>query len=235
MAAALPGPSSRLFGIGQYTSRGEHVAFEIGWSEYERDVRWAQRVLTTWGIRKADHVLITMPSFEGPWSSPVVRALRLLGAPYSNAEPHAWDARRSATFLRLLPIRAVMGMSAETAMELLAPDSVELLTPVHLIWARPAAVGPLREVGLVPAVFTALGPALALECPQRSGAHLDPDEWRPGVGPDGLTISTVGDRAHVTTDAPMGVEGRIEESPCGCGLPGPRVRLDGLPDLVLAG
>jgi hypothetical protein len=223
MVAAMPG-RGELFGIGRYPDRGERVDLEIGWPEFDRDVAWATRVLTTWGIGAGDHVLLTVPNFEGPWASPVIRALRDLGTVHSNAEPYRWDARRSSTFLRLLPIRAVVGMSVETATALLEQGAGELLAGVALIWARPSAVASLRAAGLSPAVFAMVGPAVGLECSRRAGAHLDPTEWRLDDGPGGATLRTVGDRVHVASGLP--VAGTVESAPCACGLPGQRLKVD---------
>ncbi|MBE8517018.1 hypothetical protein ILP97_05745 [Amycolatopsis sp. H6(2020)] len=226
MAAALPGVVSPLFGIGLYLDGDRQVPFEIGWAEFERDVRWAHRVLAAWGIGEADHVLISTPNFEGPWASPLVRAMRDLRVVHSNVEPYSWDVRRSATFLRLLSFRAFVGMSEETATGLLKqPDCAGALAALSPIWARPAAVRPLRDAGLEPAVFAMLGPALGLECPERSGAHVDPAEWRLAEGPDGVTVSTAGDRVHIVQDLVVSRTGGLEHTPCPCGLPGPRIRL----------
>jgi len=223
MAAALPGPNV-LFGIGRYRDRGQLVDFEIRWPEYERDVRWAQQVLATWGLAAADQVLFTVPNCEGPWSAPVIQAVRNLEITYCNAEPYGWDARRCATFLRLLPITAGIGITAETVTTLLEQETVGLLSSLRLLWARPEAIEPLRGAGLNPATYAIVGPALALECSERSGAHLDPAEWQVASTPDGLTLTTVGERAHRATEISIGL-GRLDETPCGCGLPGPRITL----------
>lgn len=223
MAAALPGPHPTLFGIGSYTAGRGQVDFEIGWAEFERDVRWAHRVLATWDISPGDHVVLSSPNFEGPWTSPLVRALRALRTVHSNAEPYNWDARRSATFLRLLQVKAYIGLAEPIATALV---EAELLADVPLLWARPDAVKPLRANGLAPAVCAMLGPALALECPQRAGAHLDPAEWRVEAVGGTLTLTTVGARAHLTRDLDLGVTGDVDDTPCPCGLPGRRLRLD---------
>jgi hypothetical protein len=221
MAAALPGPHPTLFGIGSYG----RVDFEIGWAEFERDVRWAHRVLATWDVHAGDHVVLSTPNFEGPWTSPLVRALRALRTVHSNVEPYNWDARRSATFLRLLPVTAYIGLSGPIATALLELESADLLAGVPLLWARPDALAPLRAHGLTPAVFAMLGPALALECPQRAGAHLDPAEWLVEESRGTLVLTTVGARAHLTRDLDLGTTGDVDDSPCPCGLPGRRVRL----------
>jgi hypothetical protein len=226
MAAALPGPHPTIFGIGSYRAGHAQVDFEIGWAEFERDVRWAHRVVATWQILAGDHVVLSTPNYEAPWTSPLVRALRTLGTVNSNVEPYNWDARRSATFLRLLPVKAYVGMSAPVATSLLDTGSAELLTSVPLLLARPDAVQPLRAKGLEPAVLAMLGPALALECPERAGAHLDPAEWRVEAVGGALVLNTVGARAHIARDLDLGVTGEVDDSPCTCGLPGRRIRLN---------
>ena len=94
-------------------------------------MRWAHRVLATWNIGKADRVLVSTPNFEGPWSSPLVKALRELEAPHSNAEPYGWDVRRSATFLRLLRFKAFIAVSGEVATGLLRAGWLPVLVDVR--------------------------------------------------------------------------------------------------------
>jgi len=224
MITAMSGTRAEVFGLGRFQRGGELVDFEIGWPEFARDVAWARRMLAAWRVAAGDHVVLTTPNWEGPWASPLIHALRELGTVHSNAEPYTWDARRTSTFLRWLPVRAIIGMSEEAAVALVADASnVALLAKVPLLWARPEALGVLRDAGVRPAGFAKLGPALGLECPEKSGLHLDPAEWR--VGP-GLTLSTVGERAYRAVEVPLGVDGHLDQSPCACGLPGARVRLD---------
>ncbi|MBY8862929.1 hypothetical protein K7711_41110 [Nocardia sp. CA2R105] len=227
MAAAMAGRHPQLAGIAQFVQRdGAKVTFDIGWPELERDTLWAQRLIEVCGLAGGDHVLVTGRNAEGPWLNPLVDALRAGRITFSTAEPYGWDAKRSATFLSLLPINAVIGLSGESAQGLTADEQiVERLAKVPLIWARPDGVGPLREVGVEPATIAMLGPALAAECSPRSGLHLDPDEWRVERAIDGLTLTVVGDRAFARRDIALGVDGEVDPTPCRCGLPGPRVRL----------
>jgi hypothetical protein len=45
------------------------------------------------------------------------------------------------------------------------------------ILAHPNAHPVLQAAGLRPATVAFLGPALAIECPQRAGAHISAAEW----------------------------------------------------------
>jgi hypothetical protein len=62
-----------------------------------------------------------------------------------------------------------------------------------------------------------------VECPQRSGAHLDGAEWTLTERGGELFISTAGPRAHHVTTAATGLAGTITTGPCACGRTGQRV------------
>ncbi|MFI7530328.1 hypothetical protein [Nocardia salmonicida] len=227
MTVAMAGRHPSSAGIGQFACAGEKVGFEIGWEDVERDTAWAIRLLDLWGIGRADSVLVTARNAEGPWFGPVVRALRETGVVYSNAEPYAWDAKRSRALLDMLTMKAMIGIEGEHTEGLLADEhGTELLRDLPAIWARTDALRPLREAGLEPAEMAMLGPALAVECPQRAGLHLNPTEWGISSGTSGLLLSVVGERAYRGQDLQMGHTGSIDEVPCACGLEGPRVHLD---------
>lgn len=227
MTLAMAGRNPALAGIGLFVREGSNVAFEIGWPEVERDTAWAHRVIEAWGIERGDHVLLTARNSEGPWFGPLVTAFRAAGVVFSNAEPYSWDARRVTTMLDYLPIKAILGLSGETADALLADDrAAGLLREVPTIWARRDALDPLRGAGLLPAEMAMLGPAFAVECPARTGLHLDHDEWRISSGSSGLELSVVGERVYRGREIALRSTGTVDEAPCACGLPGSRIRID---------
>lgn len=225
MTTAMAGRHPSLAGIGHFPRGGGEVGFEIGWPEVERDTVWARRLLEVWGLGSADHAVLTLRNSEGPWAGPVIRAMRDAGVVYSNAEPYSWDSRRVTALMNLLPIKAVIGLPGDTAEALVADaEAVALLADVPVIWARTDAMAQLRGAGLNPAEMAMLGPALALSCPQRAGMHLDPAEWQLTAAATGLTLTVVGDRMFRRSDIELDIDATIDEKPCVCGLPGPRIR-----------
>ncbi|MCX4095699.1 hypothetical protein [Nocardia sp. alder85J] len=225
IAEAMAGHHPSLAGIGQFPYEGGNVAFEIGWPEVERDTVWAHRLLAVWGIGRGDFVLFTGRNSESPWFNPIVRAIRAMGSVHSNAEPYAWDARRSTALLGFLTMKAMIGLPAEHAEVLLADErSTGLLRELPVIWARTEAIGSLRSAGLQPAEMALLGPALGVECPERAGLHIDPAEWEIGATATGPVLSAVGQRVHPSRDLALDFAGSVERTPCACGLPGPRLR-----------
>ncbi|MBY8862880.1 hypothetical protein K7711_40865 [Nocardia sp. CA2R105] len=227
MIATMVGPDPELVGIGHFRRAGGDVGFEIGWPEFGRDTVWARRLLEVWAVGAAEHAVLTIRNSEGPWLTPLVHAMRDVGVVFSNAEPFAWDSRRVAALMRLLSVKAVVGLPGETAEVLLADDDTRsLLAAVPVIWARPDAVEQLRGAGLEPAEMAMLGPALALSCPERTGLHLDPGEWHLTAGVAGPALTVVGDRRFSGRDIELNIDGTIDEKPCACGLPGPRIRTE---------
>jgi len=96
---------------------------------------------------------------------------------------------------------------------------------VPAILAHADALPVLTAAGLRPGLIALLGPALALECPQRAGAHVNGAEWLVEGTGDGLVLKTVGQRAHQARRVPLGIAGSVVSGPCPCGSPDPRVLL----------
>jgi hypothetical protein len=164
--------------------------------------------------------------WQGPWVSPVLRACREIGITLGMADVFGWDSRRTATFARRLPLSLVFGLGRETA-EALA-DSGELaglLGGVPAILAHADALPALTTAELRPGLIALLGPALAMECPQRAGAHVNGAEWLVEETGDGLLLSTVAERAHQARRVPLGITGSVVSGSCPCGSADPRVRL----------
>ena len=193
-AAAGALPRAPIFGIGTYAIDSSLVDFELGWDELERDTDWAHSVLLESGVRKGHLVLFSSPNHEAPWTCPIVRALRRIGAPYATSETYGWDARRFAMYIRRLPVKAIIGIGAETVAALDSDGSLStLLGEVGVVWARPDSVSRLQAVGIDAATYAPLGPALGLGLPGERGARVNGDEW---------DVFAISGRIHVSNRRP---------------------------------
>lgn len=211
-AAATAFPRSPLFGIASYPIGPDNTLdFEIGWDEHERDVEWAESLLRSAGLAAGDLVLITINQWEGPWTNPVVSALRRIGAIFLTAEVWSFDARRTSMFLQRLPVKALFGLGADTlsGLESQDPPVVELLRDVELVWARPDAVRRLE--GVAPAVlpYVIVGPALALGVPGKSGVVVNAAEWTVDSKDGELLVSNARERLTIFDRVPTGVRGSV--------------------------
>jgi hypothetical protein len=70
---------------------------------------------------------------------------------------------------------------------------------------------------------TRIGPALAVDCPDRAGAHVNDAEWEVTESGGDLFISSAGPRAYRVSRAPLGIRGTVSAGPCRCGRTGQRI------------
>ncbi|MBW8793432.1 MAG: hypothetical protein JF597_07530 [Streptomyces sp.] len=199
---------------------------ELTWAELARDTDWVTARLREHGLTAGQRALLTASGFEGFWGQAVIRALQDLRVTYGIAEAMGWDHRRTSVFHRELRPHAVIGLSAETLEGLsAAADIGQMFRPTQIVLARPAAVPMLRALGVPACLFSAVGPALALECPERSGAHVNGAEWRLGERDGELFVAAGEQRTSPLPETPLGIAGRVVSGRCGCGSEDPRVLL----------
>lgn len=222
--AALKLPRQRLWGVSRYDVAGAPVYFEVSWDDQRRDTAWARAMLADHGVGAGSGLVIVCGMAESPWFDPFETAARELGAPYSTGEIASFEAFRTGMYARRLPITMIFGIN-RTVAEGLGDELASVVAKVPVIVARPDAADLLAEAGARPAILTRIGPAIAVECPLRAGAHINGAEWTLTERGGELLISTAGPRAHQVTQAPMGLSGRITAEPCGCGRDGQRVTI----------
>ena len=196
--AAQALPRAPIYGIGTYSTGSGSTDFEIGWDEFARDTEWAKSMVVEAGITRGDPVLFSAANHENPWITPVVRAVRRIGAPYVTAETYGWDSRRFATYLSRLPIKAVVGLGKETVEALADPKEMlsTLLSQVRVVWARAGALPLLDAQQIQAATYLPLGPALGLGMPGEQGARVNGDEW--AVVEDGGRVRVTNKRPRAT-------------------------------------
>ena len=230
-AAAAELPKARLWGIGRYDLAGQLVYFEVSWDDWQRDVAWARAMLADHGVgaKKGDGelggglvVVSGMP--ESPWFDPFETAARELGTPYSIGEIYGFEAFRTGMYARRLPVTMIFGID-RTVAEGLGDELADVVARVPVIVARPDAAGLLAEAGAAPYIVTLVGPAIAVECPYRSGAHLNGAEWTLAERGGELFLSTAGPRADQVSQVPVGLRGTLTQGECACGRTGQRVTI----------
>jgi hypothetical protein len=213
--------------VSRYEAAGQPAWFEIGWQDWERDTAWARALLEDHGVGPQGGLVVVGGMAESPWFDPFETAAVQLGAPYSIGEIFAFEAFRTGMYARRLPVTMVFGIDHAVAQGL-GDDLAEVVARVPVIVARPDALGLLTGAGAQPFTVTRVGPAIAVECPHRSGAHLNGAEWTAVERGGELFISTAGPRAHQVSEAATGVRGTLTEGPCPCGRAGQRITITGV-------
>ena len=120
----------------------------------------------------------------------------------------------------------LLGLNAEVFNGLAGMvDPAERLGTVRHLLVRPDAYDAALGAALTPRLIALVGPALGMECVHGTGMHVNPDEWTLDEDSGGLVISSTARRAADLDRAPLVLSGRVVDSACPCGLPGPRIEL----------
>lgn len=212
MAAATAAfPRSPLVGIASCPVGPNIMEFEIGWDEFERDLDWAETLLRSAGIGSGDRVLTMLNPWEGPWTTPAVRALQRIGAVNLPAEVWPFDYRRTSMFLQRLEVKAIFGLGGDTLTGLgqEEPSVAELLQNVDIVWARSDALPKLGDVAPQVLPYVMLGPALALGIPGKSGVVVNAAEWMVDKDGDELVVSNARDRLTTFDRVRTGLRGSV--------------------------
>ncbi len=223
-AATLPRP--RLWGVGEYEVAGQLAYFETSWADWQRDTAWARAMLADHGVSGTSGLIVVSGMPESPWFDPFETAARELGAPFSVGEIYSFEAFRTGMYAHRLPVTMIFGID-RTVAEGLGDDLADVVARVPALGARPDAVSLLTEAGAQPFLVARLGPAIAVECPHRAGAHVDGAEWALAERGGELFLTTAGPRAHRVSDEAVGLHGRLTEGACACGRTGQRVIISG--------
>jgi hypothetical protein len=224
-AAAAAVPPARLWGLGRYDVGDSPVYFEISWHDWRRDTAWARGMLASHGVSRGSGLIIVGGMPESPWFDPFETAARELGVPCSTGDVYPFEAFRTSLYARRLPITMIFGMD-RTVAEALGDELADVVARVPVVGARPDALALLASAGAQPFMVARVGPAIAVECPHRTGAHLNGAEWTLAERGGELFISTAGCRAHQISDAPLGLRGVLHHGPCACGRTGQRVVIE---------
>jgi hypothetical protein len=212
--------------LARFAGRDGTVDLEISWAELTRDTQWVTAALRGLGLTAGRRALLVGSGFEGPWLRPMMDALRALGVTYGIAEALGWDANRTVVFNRELDLHAVIGLSEPVAERLGDPARLrEMFGSTPVVLGRPAAAALLRTAGVPAGVLCFVGPALAIECAQRRGAHVNGAEWQVTARDGELWIAGAGRRVDRLPDTPLGIRAAITTAECECGSRDPRVIL----------
>ncbi|MDQ1425778.1 MAG: hypothetical protein QOD72_3276 [Acidimicrobiaceae bacterium] len=212
-----------MWGVGWLASDSiPDATYVITNAEIEHYTDEAERTLAEFGVTTDELIVVVSLGHEAAQLAPFERAALRMGAVAANADGVPGDAFRLSLYLQHFAPALVVGLNAELVQGLdKFPDAVEALRQTTVL-ARPAAAKLLAERGLDVYEFLLLGPAVAVECRLRAGAHLNADSWTPSVTDGGLVVESVRDGRRVATE----MRGFVLRDPCACGRPDPRIFLD---------
>ena len=201
------------------------AAYEVTWDDLARDAAWTQERLHALGLERGHHALLSCSGHEGPWFQPVIEAMRNLGVVYGASEAMGWDYLRTRVFQRELDLHAVLGLSADTVEALSGQLMLgELFRDTPVVLARPGAAERLSAAGVPAGIISPLGPALAVQCAESAGAHVNGAEWTVTERDGGLVVAAVLEqRVTGPVEIQLDTAGSVLAGRCPCGSDDPRV------------
>ncbi len=196
--------------------------------ELERGRVAALRVLQSFHFRTGGNIMFTSMWDEGAQLMPVERAIMSYGMVVISADSSPFDAGRVESIARRFELKGAMGITAATLEGLarMGHDPAKVFAGM-VVWARPGAYETLSAIATLDVHrCMELGPAFAIECHAKSGAHLDRFEW--DVTEDGgeIVLTSRLERSESFQRFHTGHRGRLLRGVCACGNADPRVLLD---------
>jgi hypothetical protein len=225
---ATSGETDALWGIGWYPTRTGFAAYPARTDDITAAARAAAVTLSGLALAAGDIVVYCGRASESVQFAPFERATNQLGATYTCVDAARFDGRRLGAVVTLFKPSAVLGVDDQLLLGL-ADASVDVaaaLSTVARVAARPLAREMLRAAGLDPLLWLHAGPAVAVECDHRAGAHLQA-RWAPETRDGSLWLAT-GDGTNIDT----GISAAVHAGRCACGDDSPRLVLREIPDFA---
>jgi hypothetical protein len=211
-------------GIGAFLNASGKTFLPASQEEIDRTDQFVSRTLSTFHFRTGGHILVI--SMLDMWVQfmPLERGAMDYGLVVCSADDSPWDAARVESIMRRFDVSAVAAVSNDclNGLEQLGHDPAAVFGDA-VVWAYPDACARLDKSNVHR--FMQLGPAIAMECGQKDGLHIDHFEWNVESVDGELQLSSKMPRAMDFKRFATGIRGEVEQGICGCGNTDPRIRL----------
>ncbi len=175
---AVPGASD-VWAIGCAETAEGPTEYPVSWTDIGRDEAWAKEMLDLAGVGGGDFAFFSYIYSRSAHTWPWLKMGFERGAKLATGMPTQWDAYRLEMYCRLFPVKFIFGLTPE------ALDGLEgaghKLASVFCKVGRIIAVGDawrrLRDAGLSPWKLYWLGPILAIDPSDGTGARFDHKQW----------------------------------------------------------
>lgn len=215
---------AEVWGIGWYPDETHTlVPYRASKPEMVRHREVARERLGTLGVVSDDIVVLVASNHDAIQFLPWEEAANDLGAAFCVVDGSRFDAHRLSAYVTMFAPRAVLGLSIEVveALDARGEDLAVLLADVPVIAALAEAHSWLNDRGIAAIMWNHLGPAVAVECRARTGAHLS-GRWQPEMSGRELVLHRDDDQLLAEHRLRTGQFGTLETEPCTCGSRDPR-------------
>jgi hypothetical protein len=225
MSAFVNAPEAGSHVIAQCRTPNGNTLIPIAGDEIDRLRNWLAWQLRPFDLKPGSTVLQIL-STGAIWPLASLQKALLDGMLLPTfAESSPFDWYRVAAILRQFELAAVFDLNAEmlAMLEENSPESIDLLRKVPVVFADPVAKVRLAALDIAAYSIVNLGPTLAMECPLRTGLHVDGREWRVREQDGEIRVTSLLPRLHPFNDFATGFNGSVERAACRCASPDWRI------------
>lgn len=219
-------PAPDFLAVGRYRDRnGQNQLLPYSQSEFERAVNAYQYRIGSCGLKSGDVILVISLYDESFQFGAFNHAMLDFDFVRVAADASPFDASRVESIIRQFNPAAVVGITAGVLDGLrgLGLDPLALLAG-RRIWARPDAYPQLRHSDNIKLYhWLDVGPAIAMECGEASGAHIDRREWQVSIEDGEVVLSSRLQRCMPFDQYRTGIKATLINGTCRCGVAGPRL------------
>jgi hypothetical protein len=221
----LPGNYQPLF-VGHFYDGSQWQYLPMSDREVRRAMRAILQVLDSFRFPARSCALVLAGHDEWAMSIPLEAALTNNKMILFNADASPYEAPRIEAFIRRFDPPMVFGPTADVLQGLeSAGHTLGTLFDGRVVWAGDAPAYHRLKAETGARVFRRMmvGPALAMECSQGCGLHVDAEEWALEQEGGEIALSHRLGRNPPLVKQKSGVRGGIDCSVCRCGNASPRV------------
>lgn len=206
-------PLPAVWGVGRVVVDGVVSPWAVSQVDIDDEAASVAPRLAALGLGDDDLVLIVSLLSQAIHVVPFEKAAGLVGALYSSADRTPFDAFRTASLIRQLHARVVMGIDGGVldGLEEAGRDLADVFAGVPaVVCVDPDATARLRAVGLRPRGWVTLGPTSAVQALADDAFAYDETRWRVEQASGGeLVVSNIADRLTPCEALRTGVHGTV--------------------------
>jgi len=202
----------RVWGVGRVVVGDEIVPWAVSEADIEDETEVAAAHYQTLGLGDGDLVLVVALLSQAIHAVPLEQGAGRVGALYSSADATRFDAFRTASLIRQLKAKVVIGVDAEVVAGLddLGRELDDVFAPVQAVVAGDAvAHGRLHDAGVPAGRWLRLGPTSAVAAPGEEALSYDATRWQVDEDVGELLLTNVADRLRPCDAFRTGVRGTV--------------------------
>jgi hypothetical protein len=204
----------RVWGIGRVVVGDTIVPWGVSEADVEDEAESLAPRLASLGLGADDLVLIVSLLSQAIHVVPLEKAAGKVGALYSSADATPFDAFRTASLVRQLRAKAVIGVDAGVLDGLVdaGRELAEVFAPVHaVVAADEQAETRLRDAGVDAGRWLKLGATSAFRVPGDDALVYDESRWHVDEEGGELLLTNVVPRLTESRRFRTGTRGRVLE------------------------